>query len=95
MVGFGPADLGSNPSRATSNSLALRNASTGSLSPSLAQNVTQNCPTSTLEQVDESPPLGMAVESYEHRKNCRFRSRTNGKWNHASCCLRWLQCHDD
>ena len=31
MVGFGPADLGSNPSRATSNFLALRIASIGSL----------------------------------------------------------------
>ena len=95
MVGFGPADLGSNPSRATSNFLALRIASIGSLRPPLAQNVTQNSPTSTVEQVDESPPLGLSVESYEHRKNCRFRSRTNGEWYHASRCLRRLHSDHD
>ena len=32
-------------------------------------------------------PLAWCSESHEYRKNSRSRSRTNGKWYHASCCL--------
>jgi hypothetical protein len=74
MVGFGPADLGSNPSRATSQ-------------PKPCMVVYRM---SFMEQVDESPSFGMSVESYEHTDNRRTRSRTNGQWNRTGGCMRWL-----
>ena len=56
MVGFGPADLGSNPSRATSYS-SLRSLSLYFHIKAFVQHWYD-----FMEQVDESPPLARFVE---------------------------------